>query len=65
MVRLVVGVVFTRNTPRSPMPSRDKPDAIALLKQDHRKVEDLFEKAEKARDEERKRCWSSRFAPSW
>jgi hypothetical protein len=29
-------------------------DAIALLKADHRKVEDLFEKAEKARDEKRK-----------
>ena len=37
------------------MPSRDKPDAIALLKEDHRKVEDLFEKAEKARDEDRKK----------
>jgi hypothetical protein len=37
------------------MPSRDKPDAIALLKEDHRKVEDLFEKAEKARDTERKK----------
>lgn len=37
------------------MPSRDKPDAIALLKEDHRKVEDLFEKAEKARDSERKK----------
>ena len=37
------------------MPSRDKPDAIALLKEDHRKVEDLFEKADKARDEDRKK----------
>ena len=37
------------------MPSRDKPDAIALLKADHRKVEDLFEKSEKARDEDRKK----------
>ena len=37
------------------MPSRDTPDAIALLKEDHRKVEDLFEKAEKARDEDRKK----------
>ena len=43
------------------MPSRDTPDAIALLKEDHRKVEDLFEKVEKARDDER-RCWSSRSA---
>lgn len=37
------------------MPTREKPDAIALLKEDHRKVEDLFEKAEKARDEDRKK----------
>jgi hypothetical protein len=29
------------------MPSRKKMDAIALLKQDHRKVEDLFEQFEK------------------
>lgn len=29
-------------------------DAIALLKADHRKVEDLFEKFEKARDNDRK-----------
>src|SRR5204862_7251951 len=41
--------------PRSPMPSREKPDAIALLKEDHRKVEDLFEKAMTARDEDRKK----------
>ena len=33
-----------------------KPDAIALLKADHRKVEDLFEKFEKARDASRKRA---------
>lgn len=31
-----------------------KPDAIGLLKADHRKVEELFEKAQKARDESRK-----------
>jgi hypothetical protein len=37
------------------MPRRDKPDAIALLKEDHRKVEKLFESFEKAHDEERKR----------
>ena len=36
------------------MPRRTKLDAIALLKEDHRKVEDLFEKFEKARDGERK-----------
>ena len=35
------------------MPSK-KMDAIALLKQDHRKVEDLFEQFEKAREEDRK-----------
>jgi hypothetical protein len=29
----------------------DKPDAIALLKADHRKVEDLFEKYEKAKSD--------------
>ena len=28
----------------------DQPDAIALLKADHRKVEGLFEKFEKAKD---------------
>jgi hypothetical protein len=31
------------------------PDAIALLKADHRKVEELFEQFEKAREESRKR----------
>ena len=38
------------------MPATAKPDAIALLKEDHRKVEDLFEKFEKARGEDRKRA---------
>jgi hypothetical protein len=38
------------------MPSRDKPDAIALLKEDHRKVEGLFEKFEKSRDADRKQA---------
>lgn len=33
-----------------------QPDAIALLKEDHRKVEDLFEKFEKARDANRKKA---------
>jgi hemerythrin superfamily protein len=55
MACLVVSAVFTRNRTRSDMPSREKPDAIAMLKEDHRKVEDLFEKAEKARDEDRKK----------
>src|SRR6185295_17954343 len=34
----------------APMPTQTYTDAIALLKADHRKVEDLFEKFEKARD---------------
>ena len=36
------------------MPSKTKPEAIALLKEDHRKVEKLFESFEKARDAQRK-----------
>lgn len=36
------------------MAAATKSDAIALLKADHRKVEDLFEKFQHARDEERK-----------
>ena len=36
------------------MPRRRKADAITLLKEDHRKVEDLFAKFEKARNEARK-----------
>jgi hypothetical protein len=36
------------------MPSKQKPDAIAVLKEDHRKVEKLFESFETARDSERK-----------
>jgi hypothetical protein len=36
------------------MASRKKMDAIALLKEDHRKVEDLFEQFEKAREADRK-----------
>jgi hypothetical protein len=38
------------------MPRQTPPDAIAFLKEDHRKVEDLFEKFEKARSEERKQA---------
>ena len=38
------------------MPRQAKPDAVSLLKEDHRKVEVLFEKFEKARDEERKKA---------
>lgn len=37
------------------MSKSDAPDAIALLKADHRKVEDLFEQFEKARSSSRKR----------
>lgn len=38
------------------MPSKASVDAIALLKADHRKVEDLFEKFDKARDTARKQA---------
>ncbi len=38
------------------MPRKATPDAIALLKEDHRKVEGLFEKFEKARGEDRKKA---------
>jgi hypothetical protein len=38
------------------MPRKATPDAIALLKADHRKVEDLFAKFEKARDDDRKKA---------
>jgi len=38
------------------MPRQQKMDAVALLKADHRKVEGLFEKFEKARDKERKQA---------
>ena len=37
------------------MPRRTAPDAAALIKEDHRKVEKLFAQFEKARDEERKK----------
>ena len=38
------------------MASQEKFDAIALLKADHRKVEDLFASFEKARDTDRKKA---------
>ena len=38
------------------MVARKPDDAIALLKADHRKVEDLFAKAQKARDSSRKQA---------
>jgi len=38
------------------MPRRTKPDAVTLIKEDHRKVEKLFESFEKARDEDRKKA---------
>jgi len=37
------------------MPTTEKPDAIALLKADHRKVEDLFAQFEKAKGDGQKR----------
>ena len=36
------------------MPSQDKQDAIKLLSQDHREVEELFERFEKAKDDAKK-----------
>ena len=38
------------------MPRRTKPDAVALIKEDHRKVEELFASFEKARNEDRKKA---------
>lgn len=38
------------------MAAKQLPDAVALLKADHRKVEGLFEKFEHARDAERKKA---------
>ena len=38
------------------MPRRAPTDAIALLKADHRKVENLFEKFQNAREDDRKRA---------
>ena len=38
------------------MPTPEKFDAVALLKADHRKVEDLFEKFEAAKSAERKKA---------
>ena len=43
------------------MPTETKPDAIALLKADHREVEDLFEKFEKASGDGRKRDIAQRI----
>jgi hypothetical protein len=37
------------------MPRRTKLDAVTLIKEDHRTVEELFGKFEKARDDERKK----------
>src|SRR4029450_5350914 len=41
---------------RNCMPRRAKPDAVALIKEDHRKVEELFDSFEKARNEDRKKA---------
>ena len=46
------------------MPRQQKMDAVALLKADHRKVEGLFEKFEKARDKERKQADDDPFCPA-
>jgi hypothetical protein len=37
-----------------------RPDAIALLKADHRKVENLFAKFEAARETDTKSAWQNR-----
>ncbi len=42
----------------------EKLDAYRLLKADHRKVEDLFEKFEKAKSDSVKKSWSNRSAPN-
>lgn len=48
------------NTERFPMntttPRKSAPDAVALLKADHRMVEELFEKFEKTKSEEKKKA---------
>ena len=46
------------------MAQQEFTDAIALLKADHREVEDLFEKFEKASGDGRKERSPSRSAPS-
>lgn len=38
-------------------------DAVAMLKADHRKVEEIFASFEKARGKDRKRRWRNR--PVW
>jgi hypothetical protein len=43
------------------MPTQTKPDAIALLKADHREVEELFEKFEKASSDGTKRKLAERI----
>src|SRR5215210_8518950 len=45
---------FPRTEQESPMPESTQQDAIALLKQDHRTVEELFAQFEKASGEGRK-----------
>jgi hemerythrin superfamily protein len=46
--------MFPKRNRRQDMPSDGKQDAIQLLSQDHREVEDLFEQFEKASDDEKK-----------
>lgn len=43
------------------MPSKKKPDAIMMLKEDHRMVEDLFDQYEKARSNDRKQSLATRI----
>ena len=46
------------------MPDQNRIDAIALLKADHRKVEDLFAEFKTVKGAAKKRGWSRKFAPS-
>src|SRR5262249_41350895 len=52
----VKGALRGHATPGGCMARRLKLDAVALIKQDHRAVEKLFDRFEKARDEERKKA---------
>src|SRR6202048_1594250 len=52
-----------RDAPRSMeiLMADAQPDAIALLKADHRKVEDLFSKFEAAGEADKKKCLASQI----
>jgi hypothetical protein len=46
------------------VPDENRQDAIALLKADHRNVEDLFAEFKAAKGAAKSKRWSRRFAPS-